>query len=183
MCFYRELQDGPTNYWKSEIILKHLKKACEDRKYEIILTFDERGISGHANHCAISRALDKEYLFLITLCFILYFELRRLEHWQLVSLPMWLKYSGPFGILVIIILNRLNIHFSEQNEDLTDTNERKLSLNYIDYTKSHKFGYKAMLEHKSQMAWFRRLYLWISVYMNMNIIEKRIYSKHNKIIN
>lgn len=61
LCFYRELQDGPTNYWKSGNILKHVKKACEDQKYEMIVTFDERGISGHVNHCAISRAFDKEY--------------------------------------------------------------------------------------------------------------------------
>lgn len=49
--------DGPRSLWKSEVILKYVDDLCAKKKYKYIMTFDDYGVSGHVNHCSISKAL------------------------------------------------------------------------------------------------------------------------------
>ena len=50
--------DGPKNNWNSEIILKYIDEMFSKKNYKYILTFDDYGVSGHLNHCSISRAFN-----------------------------------------------------------------------------------------------------------------------------
>ena len=52
--------------------------------YSTILTFDDEGVSGHPNHCSISKALSGV----------------EVDCLRLKSLPVWLKYLGPVGLWI-----------------------------------------------------------------------------------
>lgn len=145
------MQDGLDSVWGAESILRQMNEM--KNKYEIICSFDERGVSGHPNHCSIGRAMD---LFII--------QEKQKKHnanattvYQLQTLPLWLKYLGPLGGFFTLQIYRNSQHLC-----------RGISL-----WDSYVFGYRAMLEHRSQLVWFRRLYLIFSVYMTVNILKKK----------
>ena len=131
-----ELKDGPKNIWKPDVILKHLRSLPNSRGYSAIITFDDSGVSGHPNHCAISKAMKHQNDF----------KVQRLK-----SLPLWLKYLGPIGGFISKFI------YSEY------------AVFEISLREAYEYGYKAMLQHESQLLWFRRLYIIFSVYMTVNI--------------
>ena len=61
-----ELQDGPDNNWAPALIAEYVVKHCKQRealdgesgKIDIIVTFDQYGISYHPNHCAIFYGIE-----------------------------------------------------------------------------------------------------------------------------
>lgn len=77
---------------------------------------------------------------------------------KLQSLSIWLKYYGVIGS---IICNLFYTTFPAK-----DTLYFKISL-----IEAYYCGYRAMLEHESQMIWFRKLYLIFSIYMTFNILK------------
>lgn len=123
------------NVWSADKIISHVKRIFDGSNYEFVLTFDDGGVSGHLNHCSISKALTKTD-----------FTVKRLK-----TVPVLLKYSGIIGFILVSI-------FANNYE----------SVSLLD---AYKYGYCAMLEHKTQLVWFRRLYLIFSLYMTINILE------------
>lgn len=85
----RELKDGPRNFWNPELIQKYIAEREQQNRYSIILTFDDNGVSGHPNHCSISKAFSEDE-----------------RCWRLKSLPIWFKYLGPLGSFLASILNK-----------------------------------------------------------------------------
>ena len=53
------LQDGMEAYWNLSVIVEHLKKRMASQKYNGIITFDGKGVSGHLNHIAVFQALKE----------------------------------------------------------------------------------------------------------------------------
>ncbi|CAG8465086.1 10686_t:CDS:2 [Dentiscutata heterogama] len=49
---HRELQDGPKNDWNPELISSIIEEYVEKNGIDVIITFDNKGISGHPNHSA-----------------------------------------------------------------------------------------------------------------------------------
>jgi hypothetical protein len=78
---------------------------------------------------------------------------------KLQSLPIWLKYSGLLGSTISHLFYN---HFSAQ-----DTLSLKISL-----IEAYYCGHRAMLNHESQMVWFRKLYLIFSIYMTFNLLKR-----------
>ena len=85
---------------------------------------------------------------------------------RLKSLPIWLKYLGPLGAIIC----RISVYRNSS------------TLYSISLREAYEFGYKAMLQHESQLIWFRRLYLIFSVYMTVNILSSKWYDV-KKIVN
>lgn len=56
-----DLQDGMDIKWAPELVADHIVRYCkqkeaidgEDGRIDIIITFDEGGVSGHTNHIAV----------------------------------------------------------------------------------------------------------------------------------
>ncbi|KAI8087898.1 putative deacetylase LmbE-like domain-containing protein [Gilbertella persicaria] len=48
-----QLQDGMQNQWSPELISHTLKDYVTKQKIDTIITFDNHGVSGHANHIAL----------------------------------------------------------------------------------------------------------------------------------
>ena len=67
-----ELQDGMDILWSADLVADHVTKWCKNKetvdgpqgKIDIIMTFDEQGVSGHINHKqvfhGVSRLMEKK---------------------------------------------------------------------------------------------------------------------------
>ena len=51
------LQDGPRNDWLAELVAALVHAELGRRGLRRVITFDERGVSGHANHIAVHRGV------------------------------------------------------------------------------------------------------------------------------
>eukprot|EP00123_Amoebidium_parasiticum_P006093 comp17147_c0_seq1/m.15957 comp17147_c0_seq1/g.15957 ORF comp17147_c0_seq1/g.15957 comp17147_c0_seq1/m.15957 type:complete len:266 (-) comp17147_c0_seq1:330-1127(-) len=133
--------DNPTNVWPAEDVAAVLLPAINERNIGAVITFDEGGVSGHANHRALYHGLkllvDKQQLpaGVAALC---------LESTGL--LRKYIAYlDAPLSALTPYVV------FSSPAQVLQ--------------------AQRAMKQHASQLVWFRRLYVWWSRYMYMNTLR------------
>lgn len=130
---FSSFKDGMNELWEENEIRKLVKKHSQG--INLIYTFDNYGVSGHPNHCAISRALRS------------FPQVRQLK-----SFNIFLKYSGPIGALI------LSLYYGESF--------------HISVSEAIGSGRAAMYQHRSQMVWFRHLFVIFSIYMYINIYKK-----------
>ena len=143
---HRKLQDGMDIEWPFEIIAKIVKEYLE--KYQDIggiVTFDEYGVSGHVNHRALFGALKSTGKKL------------GVPLYKLKSISVVTKFTFFFGAFIRYLVASLG---------MTSNSHFFASLDH--YFK----GRAAMFQHKSQLVWFRYLYLISSQYMIYNELER-----------
>lgn len=143
MIDHKELQDDPNAEWSisltSSLILKHIQR----HSINVVLTFDGSGVSGHANHIAIYKALshlavtgqipqDCNVMVLNTISIFR-------KYLSIFELPIsWLT---PSDLCCVV--------------DSSEYNQAK----------------RAMFCHRSQLLWFRHLYILFSRYMFVNTFQ------------
>ncbi|XP_065123164.2 N-acetylglucosaminyl-phosphatidylinositol de-N-acetylase [Paramisgurnus dabryanus] len=139
----KELPDDPTVQWSTALISSLIIKHIETSTISLVLTFDGRGVSGHANHIAIYKALSH------------------------------LASAGrlPIGCQVFT-LHTISI-FRKYLSVLELPVSWLLSSDFccIIGWEEYKCAKKAMLRHHSQLLWFRRLYILFSRYMFINTFQ------------
>ena len=135
--------DDPHQNWNpSSVSESVLHHIRKIQNLKIVVTFDSLGVSGHSNHCDIRRAVSN-----------LPAEIRKkIEFYELVTCSVARKY--------ITVLDSL---FALINLFLRRTDILIVAFPWI--------GYKAMLQHKSQLTWFRLLYIIFSKYMVINELK------------
>jgi N-acetylglucosaminylphosphatidylinositol deacetylase len=133
------LKDDQKISWTSDAILGHVEHAIRQWNISTIISFDQYGVSGHRNHSSI-------YYALLNLP-----QTSRIHFLSLQSLPIYRKY------LTLIELIRV---YSKPKS----TNLKTFILPVKDCLTPHK----AMFEHRSQLVWFRYLYLLFSRYIWIN---------------
>ena len=57
-----DLQDGPNNHWAPALVAEHIErvlktKAADKEAIDMIVTFDDQGVSGHPNHIDVHNGL------------------------------------------------------------------------------------------------------------------------------
>nr|XP_043613050.1 probable N-acetylglucosaminyl-phosphatidylinositol de-N-acetylase isoform X2 [Erigeron canadensis] len=142
-----DFQDGFGKIWNSSTLSKIVEKKILDHAIEIIITFDDYGVSGHCNHRDVHRGVRK---------FMLDTSLQEVEAWELVSTNIIRKYSGPVDIW-LSFLGAQNSHY-EPIHCLLNVNPLR--------------SYAAMSEHLSQWVWFRKLFVSFSSYTYVNTLRK-----------
>ncbi|XP_019941236.1 N-acetylglucosaminyl-phosphatidylinositol de-N-acetylase isoform X1 [Paralichthys olivaceus] len=137
---HKKLPDNPKAEWSISLVSSVIVKHISAHSFNMVLTFDGRGVSGHANHVAIHKAAshlastgqvpnDCCLLSLVTVGLLR-------KYISFLELPLsWLLSS----CLCCIIGSR-------------------------GYSKAKA----AMLCHRSQLLWFRHLYITFSRYMFIN---------------
>lgn len=137
-----------------------------------ILTFDKAGVSGHPNHKSLfegAKILSKTS------------PTPRL--YKLVSLPKPTKYASIFAPLMakfdlytVELMLFFEAQFSKVYNKYSDTpavnlkrfiQEQTMPV-FVSGFKEYSTAFSAMREHKSQMVWFRWLYVAFSRYMWVN---------------
>jgi len=139
------LKDSQTAFWSPDAILGHVRQAIDQWQISTLISFDDYGISGHRNHSSIYYALLK----------LKSSETSRLHFLSLQSISIFRKY------LTLIEFVRLF---------LTKNNLKRFILPRRFVLTPHR----AMLEHRSQLVWFRYLYVLFSRYIFLNDF-KQIY--------
>uniref|UniRef100_UPI0035902526 N-acetylglucosaminyl-phosphatidylinositol de-N-acetylase isoform X2 n=1 Tax=Myxine glutinosa TaxID=7769 RepID=UPI0035902526 len=140
LCWRGDLPDDPSVSWKVQLVTDLILSHVKEHRIDLMLSFDQRGVSGHANHVAIYQAFRYIYTHKLTptgcrmLCLHSVTLLRKYS--SLLELPLAL-----FQPHVLLCLARCS---------------------------QYRRALRAMVCHRSQMLWFRWLYLLFSRYMFVN---------------
>ncbi|XP_020232964.1 N-acetylglucosaminyl-phosphatidylinositol de-N-acetylase [Cajanus cajan] len=141
-----DLQDGFGKVWNHSLMAKIIEEETTSRCIDMIITFDNYGVSGHCNH------RDVHY----GVCMLLHDPQRDIEVWELVSTNILRKYSGPVDIWLSVFMAML--HSNGTVQCLVNEHSRR--------------SFIAMAQHSSQWVWFRKLFVALSSYTYVNTLRK-----------
>ncbi|KAE8395934.1 hypothetical protein ETB97_010228 [Aspergillus alliaceus] len=169
-----DLQDNPKKWWDEERI-KDLVSAHVDKWHvDVILTFDQGGISGHINHRSVSAGVRK-YVQSTPQAPVTY---------MLQSTPLLRKYSSlldlipssiPFSwrILKAFLTTPINTPIERRAvHDVVPLDKYNGKALLVSSWKTYKVSRAAFSQHESQYSWDRVLYLVLSRYMWFNTLER-----------
>lgn len=146
------LQDNPNQFWYptavSKVISEHINPDIT-----AIITFDRMGISGHVNHRSVFEGVKYFINQNGSKAMPAVFTLK--------TVSLLRKYSSFFD--TIFSLNAFLIPHAYSVGD------RALFVSGFDEV---YLAQKAMRQHKSQMVWFRWLYIFFSRYMYINELTR-----------
>ena len=143
-----KLRDGPSKWQAKDIAHVLTDKLRHLPAVRTIMTFDKNGISGHPNHCDVSTGVR-------------YFAMHSSDEYhlmELITLPWFLKYLGPLMVIYECIQSGL----------VSNPTSRYISV--IPWNEYFRYGIRAMIQHRTQLVWFRWLYLLASSYMHINTL-------------
>nr|XP_009944118.1 PREDICTED: N-acetylglucosaminyl-phosphatidylinositol de-N-acetylase [Opisthocomus hoazin] len=140
---HRDLPDNPAVEWDTQLLATLVLKHIEASNVNLVVTFDAGGVSGHANHIALHTAL--RYLHserkLPEGCRVLMLE----------SVNLFRKYISVLDVPISCLLPRDALFILTEEE----TEQAK----------------SAMRCHRSQLLWFRHIYMLFSRYMVINSLR------------
>ncbi|XP_058227629.1 uncharacterized protein LOC131336033 isoform X3 [Rhododendron vialii] len=142
-----DFQDGFGKVWNCELLASIIDEEIRSHTIDLIITFDNYGVSGHCNHRDVNLGTRK----------LLHETAERdIEAWELISNNILRKYSGPVDICLSLVYATMY-----QNGELHCLlNERP------------NRSYNAMAQHRSQWIWFRKLFVVFSSYTYVNTLKK-----------
>ncbi|XP_041741550.1 N-acetylglucosaminyl-phosphatidylinositol de-N-acetylase [Coregonus clupeaformis] len=139
----KELPDDPNVEWSISMTSSLILKHIRAHSINLVLTFDGRGVSGHSNHTAIYKAVS--YLASIGNipddCSLLSLSTIGVLRKYLSFLELPISWLLPSDLCCII------------------------------GSKGYGQAKRAMLCHRTQLLWFRYLYIWFSRYMIINTFQ------------
>ncbi|NWI95552.1 PIGL acetylase, partial [Pitta sordida] len=145
---HRDLPDNPAVEWDPQLLATIVLRHIEANNISLVVTFDAGGVSGHANHISLYTAVRYKYccseillLFLCAGCLVLVLE----------SVNLLRKYISFLDVPMSCLLPRDALFILTEEE----TEQAK----------------RAMRCHRSQLLWFRRLYVHFSRYMVVNSLR------------
>ncbi|KAH8420721.1 hypothetical protein KR222_003121 [Zaprionus bogoriensis] len=137
------LPDDPNVDWRADAVARFILHTVESLDIQAIFTFDRDGVSSHPNHCAV-------YYAAASLCLANLLP-KGCKFYTLDSINLARKYLSVFDLLCTCFMS---------------THWCVLSWKEASVVRS------AMLEHQSQMKWFRWLYIYTSRYMFINSMRE-----------
>ncbi|NWS28242.1 PIGL acetylase, partial [Polioptila caerulea] len=146
---HRDLPDDPAVEWDTQLLATLILKHIEAKNISLVVTFDAGGVSGHANHISLYTAVR------YNLCKVLW-----VPPWAaaggcrvlvLESVNLCRKYISFLDVLISCLLPRDALFILTEEE----TEQAK----------------RAMWCHRSQLLWFRHLYLLLSRYLVVNSLR------------
>ncbi|KAK1787847.1 hypothetical protein P4O66_016339 [Electrophorus voltai] len=182
----RELPDDPKADWSTALISALILTHIRAHAIHLVLTFDEGGVSGHVNHIAIHKA----FRYLVSVgripedCQVLCLHTISIfrKYLSVLELPIsWFLPSSFYCVIGPEEYRRAKGTLAG-SQDSTDGRMFSPGLRGVpamspSYFFSSSFlpsfllafwRQEAMLRHRSQLLWFRRLYLLFSRYMFIN---------------
>ncbi|NWS72745.1 PIGL acetylase, partial [Crotophaga sulcirostris] len=153
---HRDLPDNPAVEWDTELLAAFVLRHIEANDINLVVTFDAGGVSGHANHISLYAALrytlrhghlkrmllfSNTYFLLCPGCRVLVLE----------SVNLFRKYISILDVPISCLLPRDALFILTEEE----TEQAK----------------RAMRCHRSQLLWFRHIYMLFSRYMVINSLR------------
>lgn len=145
LCCSTLRKDGPMFHWKPDTTSEVIQTYTETLDIDTIVTFDQRGVSGHPNHSALFHSL-------------VHMQKRNLlspgcRVFLLTSVGITRKYSGLMDCGLSLILSKHIFILSPLEQQVLKT---------------------AMSKHRSQWVWFRKLYIYFSRYAFINTFTELV---------
>ncbi|XP_009249606.3 N-acetylglucosaminyl-phosphatidylinositol de-N-acetylase, partial [Pongo abelii] len=139
----RDFPDDPGVQWDTEHVARVLLQHIEVNGINLVVTFDAGGVSGHSNHIALYAAVR--------------------------ALHSEGKLPKGCSVLMLQSVNVLRKYISllDLPLSLLHTQDVLFVLNSKEVAQAKK----AMSCHRSQLLWFRRLYIIFSRYMRINSLS------------
>nr|XP_055114841.1 N-acetylglucosaminyl-phosphatidylinositol de-N-acetylase isoform X1 [Symphalangus syndactylus] len=143
MGMVRDFPDDPGVQWDTEHVARVLLQHIEVNGINLVVTFDAGGVSGHSNHIALYAAVR--------------------------ALHSEGKLPKGCSVLTLQSVNVLRKYISllDLPLSLLHTQDVLFVLNSKEVAQAKK----AMSCHRSQLLWFRRLYIIFSRYMRINSLS------------
>ncbi|KAE8405060.1 putative deacetylase LmbE-like domain-containing protein [Aspergillus pseudonomiae] len=171
-----ELQDNPKQWWDEDMVKDLVSSYKEKWHVDLIVTFDNGGISGHINHRSVSAGVRK-YVQSTPDAPVAY---------MLQSTPLLRKYSSlldliptsiPFtwrilkALLTTPLGRRIDDHTVHDVVPLAAYNDKAI---IVSSWQTYRVSRAAFSQHDSQYSWDRGLYLVVSRYMWFNTLERLV---------
>ncbi|NXU93520.1 PIGL acetylase, partial [Xiphorhynchus elegans] len=141
---HRDLPDNPAVEWDTQLLSTLVLKHIEAKNINLVVTFDAGGVSGHANHIALYTAVRYSVIALLLLC-------AGCRVLVLQSVHLLRKYLAFLDVPISCLLPSDELFILTEEE----TEQAK----------------RAMRCHRSQLLWFRHLYVLFSRYMVVNSLR------------
>ncbi|KAL4443939.1 hypothetical protein ABPG75_011676 [Micractinium tetrahymenae] len=151
------LQDGMHQRWQPEAVAEHVAQAVRRFRPGQVYTFDGGGVSGHPNHLAAAAGVL--HWWAATPSSSSPASLPQV--WQLETVGLPRKYAGL-----------LDAPLSWASKVVTQRRQRGGAQLCINLRRPRR-AWRALLAHRSQMVWYRRLWLLFSRYMYVNSLVRR----------
>jgi len=162
-----ELRDNFTAEWDPQVIADTVRPYVLANDIDVILTFDHLGVSSHPNHKSIPKGAAR-LISSFPRSPDAYTGAPRL--FSLITMPVLWKYSGPllsrftlFKSLWKMVLGRF---IGLEATDILKGS--KGTAVFVSGIQEYITAVYAMLQHSSQLVWFRFLYIEFSQYMWVN---------------
>jgi len=138
---HSSLQDDPSVDWDTNLVGKIIADHINLNKIQAVVTFDLYGVSGHANHIALFKAVKT------------------------------LKDKGPLEGVAIFVLSSISL--LRKYISLLDLPFCVYSrYMFLSSPQEIILAQEAMCAHRSQLVWFRKLYILFSRFMVINTLEE-----------
>ncbi|KAF9173665.1 hypothetical protein BGX21_007209 [Mortierella sp. AD011] len=167
-----ELKDGPNELWDPSLVGDQMNLFAKKHEVEMIITFDQRGISGHTNHIACYVGLTY---------FIQTFKDRTpvKSCYALKSVSLLRKYMSLMDLPITVVKTEALMPLMSRAVGIgasgrtTRTNTvRPSELLFVSAPKAIAQAKIGMEKHESQLVWFRKIYVLFSRYMAMNELRR-----------
>ena len=180
-----DLQDGMENAWPLEEIANVVHECVQHYSPDVILTFDERGVSKHPNHVQTHRGVMR-FIVEAKLGAIPnaeYTEENVPEVWVLETTPFYRTFMGAMDYWASVITTTTRKKKGSKNtsnESSSNSNSSSLaagasstsSSSVMFCSRNPSLVLEAMRTHATQWVWYRKLYVAFSRYSLLNTLRR-----------
>ncbi len=162
------IQDNPKVWWSEQQLIPIINEYINKWSIDVLVSFDNQGISGHINHRAVAfavRLLTKNTNY--TMIKMSY---------ELKSVSILRKYASLLDFYVIFISRLLHSLLSYLIPFHLISSSHISDILLINTPNDYLASRNAFASHKSQFSWDRYIYLIASRYMFIN--ELKYIEKH-----
>lgn len=149
------LQDGMTTDWPTDVVAATVREHLDTVRPELVVTFDERGCSGHPNHVAVHHGTVAAMSSTPAAS--------APQLWTLRSVPWYLTLE-PVRVLALY----MDLAQQRRQKDAAQRASFVLTMD------RHGTAHQAMQAHASQYVWYRLLHVWLGPYARVNQLHRAV---------
>ena len=186
------LRDGMREKWDSSAVAAAIRASVrkilesqgvtrKDHSSSLgicIVSFDERGVSGHPNHCAVYKGVEEFLQGSVELGQNI--SSNQVFCYKLETVSMWRKFSSIFDIGLSFLIHTIRMAFFllvqgsclRFNTSSQDSSSKGWPEHLFLVGGGIKRAHSAMMEHKSQFNWWRQLFIIFSRYSFVNTLQR-----------
>ncbi|KAI9202010.1 putative deacetylase LmbE-like domain-containing protein [Polychytrium aggregatum] len=170
------IQDHPHDMWDADIVAEAIRLQVSHHNIDVIVTFDQFGITNHPNHRSAFHGVRKlirsgavpdptsDQAQATTASSVLAFSLD--------SISLARKYTSVLDLIPTTLLAWLRSQPQISTDEGPNSRYSGQPLVVVAPPWHVQKGFRAMFRHRSQLVWFRYLYLASSRYMLINELHQ-----------